>query len=381
MPAEELTAFGEFLATDEKTGRVMKVRQGLYVLPKRLGFSVGNLQMNERGFGFLVPTDPAENDFYVAGEDTGTALHGDLVLARLKEQRGRARDSRQRGEVVKVLQRKRRQLVGTLRKTPLFYYVVPDETRIPYDISVPAPAEPAPLGQKVVVELKDWPDRRQAPEGIVTEVLGAPDAPGVDLISIIRKHDLPTSFPEAVEREAAEIPAQIPASEIARREDFRSLPTLTIDPDDAKDFDDALSFRQHPDGDFEIFVHIADVSHYVRTGSALDTEARARGNSVYLVDRVIPMLPEKLSNGICSLQPNVDRLVKTAIVRIDPRGGHPQLPLRAGNHPQRQTIHLPGGVRPAAQARHDAARPRSPRAPRHGADTAPETFCHRRARP
>jgi ribonuclease R len=320
VPQPEATAFSEFLVTEEKVGHVMQVRNGLYVLPKKLGFCVGHLQMNERGFGFLVSTDPAQADFYIGGEDTGTAFHGDLVLARIKEQHGRQRDNRQRGEVVKVLQRKRRQLVGTLRKSPMFYYVIPDETRIPHDISVPEPAVTPPLGQKVVVELKDWPDRRKPPEGVITEVLGAPDAPGVDLLSIIRKHDLPTSFPEKVEQEAAEIPALIPAEEIARREDFRKIFTLTIDPDDAKDFDDALSYRILPNGEFEIFVHIADVSHYVATGSALDVEARARGNSVYLVDRVIPMLPEKLSNGICSLQPNVDRLVKTAIVRLDSRG-------------------------------------------------------------
>lgn len=320
VPPHEASDFTAFLAEEEKAGRVMLVRHSLYVLPKRLGYSVGVLQMNERGFGFLVPVDPAEPDFYVAGEDTGTALHGDLVLARLKEQHGRQRDSRLRGEVVKVLQRKRRQLVGTLRKTPLFYYVLPDETRIPYDISVPPPADAAALNQKVVVELKDWPDRRKPPEGVITEVLGAPDAPGVDLLSIIRKHDLPTSFPEKVEQEAADIAALIPSEEIARREDFRKIFTLTIDPDDAKDFDDALSYRVNSHGDFEIFVHIADVSHYVRSGSALDTEARSRGNSVYLVDRVIPMLPEKLSNGICSLQPHVDRLVKTAIVTLDRRG-------------------------------------------------------------
>ncbi len=321
VPLEESEAFRTFLVEEEKSGRIMQVRQSLYVLPKRLGFCVGRLQMNERGFGFLVSIDPAEPDFYIAGEDTATAFHGDLVLARLKEQRGgRQRDSRLRGEVVKVLQRKRRQLVGTLRKSALFYYVLPDETKIPHDVSVPAPEDLAQVGQKVVVELKDWPDRRKAPEGVITEVLGAPDAPGVDLVSIIRKHDLPTSFPENVEQEAADISAAIPESEIAQREDFRPIFTMTIDPDDAKDFDDALSYQILPNGDFEIFIHIADVSHYVPTGSALDVEARSRGNSVYLVDRVIPMLPEKLSNGICSLMPNVDRLVKTAIVVLDRRG-------------------------------------------------------------
>ena len=134
-----------------------------------------------------------------------------------------------------------------------------------------------------MVELKEWPDRRKPPEGVITEVLGSPDAPGVDLLSIIRKHDLPTSLPEQVELEAAGIAALIPAGEIARREDFRKIFTLTIDPDDAKDFDDALSYRVLPNGDFEIFVHIADVSHYVPTGSALDIEARSRGNGIYLV--------------------------------------------------------------------------------------------------
>ena len=140
MPQEDAAAFATFLAEEEKSGRIMQVRHSLYVLPKRLGFSVGRLQMNERGFGFLVPIDPNEPDFYIAGEDTANAFHGDLILARIKEQHGRQRDSRLRGEVVKVLQRKRRQLVGTLNKTPMFFfYVVPDESRIPYDISVPAP--------------------------------------------------------------------------------------------------------------------------------------------------------------------------------------------------------------------------------------------------
>ena len=296
----------------------MRDTRGRIVSPKALGFSVGHLQMNERGFGFLVSSDPTEPDFYIAGEDTANALHGDLVVARLK-QRGQ-RDNRLRGEVVRLLQRKRKHLVGVLCKTPHFYYVRPDETRIPYDIQVPAPQDSATLGLKVVVELGDWSNRGATPKGKIIEVLGAPDAPGVDLLSIVRKYDLPTSFPEAVEQEAADIPARIAHSEILRREDFRNIFTLTIDPDDAKDFDDALSYRVNPDGSFEIFIHIADVSHYVRAGTPLDTEARARGNSVYLVDRVIPMLPEKLSNGICSLQPHVDRLVKTAIVTLDPRG-------------------------------------------------------------
>jgi ribonuclease R len=316
IPAHESTAFQTFLAEQERAGGAMRDPRGRIVSPKSLGFSAGHLQMNERGFGFLVSSDPAEPDFYIAGDDTANALHGDLVLARLKP----SRDRRLRGEVVRLLQRKRRHLVGVLCQTPNFYYVRPDETRIPFDIRITPPDHTAAVGQKVVVELGDWSTRGASPAGRIIEVLGAPDAPGVDLLSIVRKYDLPTSFPEAVEQQAADIPAQIAPEEIERREDFRQLFTFTIDPDDAKDFDDALSYRVLDGGLFEVYIHIADVSHYVTPGSALDVEARARGNSVYLVDRVIPMLPEKLSNGLCSLQPNVDRLAKTAIVTLDSRG-------------------------------------------------------------
>jgi ribonuclease R len=316
---QELDAFRVFLAEQERTGGAMRDSRGRIVSAKALGFSVGHLQMNERGFGFLVASNPAEPDFYIGGDDTANALHGDLVLARVKPPRDR-RDTRLRGEVVRLLQRKRKQLVGVLNRNAQFFYVRPDEPRIPYDVRVPAPDEPAPLGQKVVVVLEDWENPRAPLRGKIDLVLGSPEAPGVDLLSIIHKYDLPTSFPEAVERQAAEIPALIAPEEIARREDFRPLFTFTIDPDDAKDFDDALSHRVLPDGSFEVFIHIADVSHYVTPGTPLDVEARARGNSVYLVDRVTPMLPEKLSNGLCSLQPNVDRLVKTAIVTLDPHG-------------------------------------------------------------
>jgi len=318
VPSQDMTAFREFVADQERTGGVMRDPRGRIVSPKALGFAVGHLQMNERGFGFLVASDPAQADFYIAGDDTANALHGDLVVARLKPSRGR--DSRQRGEVVRLLQRKRKQLVGVLNRNAQFFYVRPDEARIPFDIRVSTPPEPAPMGQKVVVEIEEWNSRHAPLRGRILEALGAPDAPGVDLLSIIHKYDLPTSFPEAVEQQAADIPARIAPEEIARREDFRQLLTLTIDPDDAKDFDDALSYRVLPDGLFEIYVHIADVSHYVIPGTPLDEEARARGNSIYLVDRVIPMLPEKLSNGLCSLQPHVDRLVKTAVVTLDSHG-------------------------------------------------------------
>jgi ribonuclease R len=172
----------------------------------------------------------------------------------------------------------------------------------------------------VVVRLKEWTDPKLNPEGEIVEVLGSPDAAGIDLLSIIRKHELPEEFPAETLAEADRIPDEVQPDDLAGREDFRNDFVLTIDPDDAKDFDDALSYRLLPGGVLEVAIHIADVSHYVRPGTALDTEARLRGNSVYLVDRVIPMLPEKLSNGLCSLRPNVDRLVKSVVVRLG-KGG------------------------------------------------------------
>lgn len=315
----EQADFTKLLEEEVAEGRLVSIRNGLYVLPIRVGLVAGKLQMNERGFGFLVADNYDGADIYIAREDTSNAFHSDRVLVRLNESpRGRRRDEeRVSGQVIKILRRARTQLVGTLQRTPKqFYYVVPDDARILHDVYVPKPKIAAQIGHKVVVRLADWLSRDVNPEGEVIEVLGPADAPGVDITSILRKYELPTEFPEAVLAEARAIPTAVPKQEIARREDFRKHFVFTIDPDDAKDFDDALSFIEHRNGDLEVFVHIADVSHFAPPGSALDREASHRGNSVYLVDRVIPMLPEKLSNGICSLQPNVDRLVKTVVVRL-----------------------------------------------------------------
>jgi ribonuclease R len=283
--------------------------------------------------------------------------------------------------VVKVLQRKRRQLVGTLRKTPMFYYVLPDETRIPHDISVPPHGRPAAVGQKVVVELKDWPDRRKPPEGVITEVLGAPDAPGVDLLSIIRKHDLPTSFPEAVEQEAADIPALIPRR---RNRPARGF-SQDFHPDHRPGRREGLRRRAllpHPSQR-----RLRDFHPHRRRlplrADRLGARCRSppRGNSIYLVDRVIPMLPEKLSNGICSLQPHVDRLVKTAIVTLDKRAKSSSFRFAAGIiHSAKRFTYQEA----FALLRKPAATPlaaASARAERHGAGAAPAPVRQRRARP
>lgn len=326
ITAQGEKAFANALEAETTAGKVVRIREGLYALPQKLGMVAGKLQMNERGFGFLLPDDFDGPDIYIGAGDTATAFHGDRVMVRLNEPQFRRRGSGNKsaeklsGAVVKVLQRARTQLVGTLQKSKHFYIVVPDEPRIPQDIYVPEPMPPVPVGYKVVVRLGEWPSRHVNPEGVVTEVLGAANAPGVDLLSIIKKFELPEEFPEDVEAEARAIPTAIPKEEIRHREDFRSHFVMTIDPDDAKDFDDALSYKILDNGDFEIYVHIADVSAYVKPGTALDREASRRGNSVYLVHRVIPMLPEKLSNGICSLQPGVDRLVRTAVLRLNKKG-------------------------------------------------------------
>lgn len=326
--------FASQLEEEEARGGIVAIRNGLYVLPQTVGLLAGQFTGNERGFGFLRPDNFDGPDVFISPSDTSTAMHGDHVLVRLDKagqrggsggrgrsgKSGRGGQDKLSGKVIRVLRRARTQIVGTLAKTSYFHYVVPDDTRINHDIYVPDPNPPIPLGHKVVVRLLAWESPHVNPEGEIIEVLGPPEQAGVDILAIIRKCELREAFPPAVEAEAHAIAMAIPEEEIAKREDFRQRFVFTIDPDDAKDFDDALCCQTLPNGDLEVAIHIADVSHYVRPGSALDEEAQQRGNSTYLVDRVIPMLPEKLSNGICSLKPNEDRLVKTVVARLSPDG-------------------------------------------------------------
>ena len=217
------------------------------------------------------------------------------------------------GAVIRILERKRTQIVGTLQRGREFLYVIPDDPRLPHDIYVPPPRDmgrPALVGDKVVVELREWQSRHTNPEGEIIEVLGSPDDEGVDMLSVLRQYNLPLHFPKSVLQEARSIGTVVTPDETAGREDCRRDPVITIDPDDAKDFDDAICLQRSSSEQWKLWVHIADVSHYVKPGTALDDEARRRGNSTYLVDRVIPMLPEALSNELCSLKPNIDRLTK-----------------------------------------------------------------------
>jgi ribonuclease R len=300
----------------EQAGEVARIKGNRYVEPREADLIPGRIRMNRAGNGFLQPDDSSLKEIAVPQNATGTALHEDRVLVRRDVRRKSFRpgdEAAETGTVVRILERRRTQFVGTLQRGRQFLFVIPDDPRIPHDILVPEPRDvgrPAHIGDKVVVELRDWESRNTNPEGEIIEILGAPGEEGVDMLSVLRQYDLPLHFPKAVLHEAHAIGATVQPHDEADRVDCRRYPVVTIDPDDAKDFDDAICLERVSPDQWRLWVHIADVSHYVRPGTALDIEARKRGNSTYLVDRVIPMLPEALSNELCSLKPNVDRLTK-----------------------------------------------------------------------
>jgi ribonuclease R len=300
----------------EQSGGVARIKGNRYIRPVTADLIPGRIRMNRQGKGFLQPDDTGLKEIAIAESATGTALHEDRVLVRRDVRpKGLRHDTVEvsTGSVVRILERKRTQIVGTLQRGRQFLYVIPDDPRIPHDIYVPEPRDmgrPARIGDKVVVELREWESRHTNPEGEIIEVLGAPDEEGVDMLSVLRQYELPLHFPKPVLHEANAIGTTVDARDLAGRVDCRRHRVITIDPDDAKDFDDAICLERVSLEQWRLWVHIADVSHYVKPGTALDTEARKRGNSTYLVDRVIPMLPEALSNELCSLKPNVDRLTK-----------------------------------------------------------------------
>lgn len=309
----------------ELAGKIVRIRKDRWVLPQEAELITGVLQFNNKGFAFLIP-EVGDQDYFISAEDTGTALHQDLVVARKKNRSSSARFNNPQAEVIRILKRRRTSIVGTLEKGGHFFQIVPDDPRFLHTIYVPDPKlsklKPSPqLGDKVVVQMTEWTNKHQNPEGIVTERLGRPGDPGVDILSIIRKNELPTEFPGEVLAEVASF-AHPEGDAVYEddRLDLRNEFVFTIDPETAKDFDDAIHIKSLGSGKWEVGVHIADVSTYVQPDSALDIEARKRGNSVYLVNQVIPMLPEELSNGLCSLNPHVDRLTYSAIATITDEG-------------------------------------------------------------
>ncbi len=300
----------------EQSGRIARTKGNRYIQAREADLVPGRIRINRQGKGFLQPDDPALQEIMIPEEATSTALHEDRVLVRRDVRPKGLRSgqlAQETGAVIRILERMRTQIVGTLQQGRKFLYVIPDDPRTPHDIYVPPARDvgrPARVGDKVVVELREWESRHTNPEGEIIEVLGAPDDEGVDMLSVLRQYNLPLHFPKEVLHEARAIGTAVSPHELAGREDCRRQPVITIDPDDAKDFDDAICLQQVSPGQWKLWVHIADVSHYVKPGTALDNEARRRGNSTYLVDRVIPMLPEALSNELCSLKPDVDRLTK-----------------------------------------------------------------------
>jgi ribonuclease R len=322
----------------ERAGEIARIRKNRYVLPAEADLVTGKLSIHQAGYGFLALEPPGGTDVFIAAENIGTAMHGDRVVARIsRDEPYRRIKGRREGRVIRILERAHDTIVGTLQRSRNFYYVVPDDPRIVHDVYVGqvsnspqderavaglplATSKVTPqIGDKVVVRLEAWESRHVNPEGEIIEVLGPASAPGIDMLSIIRKYHLPTEFPMDVLDQAKGIPETVDARQFEGREDLRGEFIVTIDPDDARDFDDAIQVEKIGSG-WRLGVHIADVAAYVEPDSPLDREARRRGNSVYLPDRVIPMLPERLSNGVCSLKPGVDRLTHSVFIQFDKRG-------------------------------------------------------------
>ena len=316
---KELGPFYGIIDEMEKEGQIIKTRKDKYGLPDKMNLVVGKLQGHTKGFAFVIPEQSGAADVYVSAENMNGAMNNDTVVVRVSK--NVVAGKKIEGEIIRIINRANTKIVGTFEKNNNFGFVVPDDKRIYQDIFIPKESiNGAVHGYKVVAEILKWPDKRRNPEGKVIEILGSKDEAGVDILSIIKKYNLPEAFPEEVESYVADLSEQIPEAEYKKRRDLKHLNIVTIDGEDAKDLDDAVSVEVLPDGKYRLGVHIADVTHYVKEKSPLDKEAFKRATSVYLIDRVIPMLPKKLSNGLCSLNPQVDRLTLSCSMTIDKSG-------------------------------------------------------------
>ncbi len=317
--SQEFKELVKLLNALENEGKIIRTRANTYGLPERMNLVVGKVQGHAKGFCFVLSEDKSYPDVYISAENTNSAMHKDRVLVRLLPNRDGAR---QEGQIIRIIERAYKQIVGTFFLSRNYGFVVPDDKRLANkDILIPTDETlEAKDGYKVVVEITSYPEGRASAEGKVIEVLGHINEPGVDILSVIRKYGIPEAFSEETLQYAQQIPETIDESELEDRRDLRQRKMVTIDGEDAKDLDDAVSIEKLPNGHVRLGVHIADVSYYVKEKSPLDEEAMYRGTSTYLVDRVIPMLPERLSNGICSLNPRVDRLTMSCDMEIDDNG-------------------------------------------------------------
>jgi ribonuclease R len=318
---EDSSTFKDFvkaLVVMEEKGMVVRTRSNRYGLPEKMNLVRGKLTGHAKGFAFVVPDEPGMDDIFIPPNETNNAMHGDIVLVRVASSTS---GQRREGTVVRIIERGIQQIVGTYTESKNFGFVIPDDKKFTSDIFIPKSASAGAVeGHKVVVKLTTFPEGRKSAEGEVIQILGHKNDPGVDILSVIHKHGLPLGFEEEVLDQANQTPDSIDESELANRRDLRNEVIVTIDGADAKDLDDAVQVTKLPNGNYALGVHIADVSYYVTEGSPIDREAEDRGTSIYLVDRVIPMIPHRLSNGICSLNPKVDRLTLSCTMEITPDG-------------------------------------------------------------
>jgi len=304
------------------TGDLIALRRGKYQInPEKLSeitraipFVTGKVDMKQTGKAYVI-TKELDEDVFIAPNNTGRAMHGDIVKVSLFPKR---KNHKIEGQIIEIITRAKTRFVGTIEKNPKFAFLIPDNPNMPTDIFIPlSDLKNAKHGDKVVVRMTEWPEHSKNPFGEVEEVLGRPGENEVEMKAILADHDFPLSFSKKVEQEAQKVKNEVLANEIKKRRDYRDVLTFTIDPFDAKDYDDAISYKKLENGNHEVGVHIADVSHYVQPGGAIDEEAYNRGTSIYLVDRVIPMLPEALSNFVCSLRPDEEKLCFAAIFEMD----------------------------------------------------------------
>lgn len=316
--ADDFKELVKMLVHLEQSGHLIRSRTNRYGVPERMNHIRGKFIGHAKGFGFVAPEIEGMDDIFIPPHEVNRAMNGDIVLIRVADD---TYGDKREGVITKIIERKTTQVVGTFQDNRGFGFVIPDDKKIPMDVFIrKGDTLGAVDGHKVVVEIVDWPEETKSASGMVTKILGHKNDPGVDILSIIYKHGIGIEFPEDVINHANKVPDEVREEDLGTRRDLRNDVMITIDGADAKDLDDAISVVNHNNGTYTLSVHISDVSYYVTEGSPMDVEAYERGTSVYLTDRVIPMLPHALSNGICSLNPGVDRLTLTCEMTIDNHG-------------------------------------------------------------
>lgn len=317
---EERFLLEDLLSELINEGKIVQTKRGKYTKPEEVGLLTGTFEGNQGGYGFVVlDDDPEAKDIFIPKDCVNDAMHKDKVLCQIVKPE--ANGKRCEGEIVQIIERGKNEIVGTFQHNKSFGFVVPDDAKYGKDIFISKKLmNGAKTGHKVVCKIVQWPKAGKKPEGRITEILGHVSDPTTEILAVVRQYEIPVEFPEAVERQINGIAETVTEKESRNREDIRHIQMVTIDGADAKDLDDAITLEKLDNGRYTLGVHIADVTHYVRENTALDQEAYKRGTSVYLVDRVIPMLPRKLSNGICSLNAGVDRLALSCFMEVDETG-------------------------------------------------------------